>query len=159
MFRASLCPSSGAVVGPVQPDRPRPTALLPPCSYGKPVAAVAVDWLLMMGIRMPETCWTVSKRQAINLLLIAASSWLIYLNVWRCTDLQTLNPKDIPRSGYISHFWFTPVTRNHGKKNSVPFLSDLCQANYSSAMPLSQTSSSACVRTRKSHKIYLTWVS
>ena len=48
--------------------RPRPTALLPPRSYGKPeAAAAAVDRLLMMGIRMPETCWAVSKRQAINL--------------------------------------------------------------------------------------------
>ena len=73
MFQASLCPSSGAyqlqqqppvyrrnvvaellvVVG---PDRPQPTALLPPRSYGKPEAAAAVDRLLMMGIRMPETC-------------------------------------------------------------------------------------------------------
>jgi hypothetical protein len=44
---------------------------------------------LMMGIRIPETCWAVFKRQAINLLLIAASNWLIHLNVWRCTDLQT----------------------------------------------------------------------
>jgi hypothetical protein len=34
------------VVGPV---------VLPPLSYGKPEAAVAVDRLLMMGIRMPET--------------------------------------------------------------------------------------------------------
>jgi len=43
-----------AVVG---PDRPRPTALLPPRSYGKPeAAAAAIDRLLMMGIRMPETC-------------------------------------------------------------------------------------------------------
>ena len=78
MFRASFCPSSGTyqlqqqplvycrnsvvavlldVVGPVgQPDRPRPTALLPPRSYGKPEAAAAVDRLLMMGKRMPETC-------------------------------------------------------------------------------------------------------
>jgi len=42
----------------VGPDRPRPTALLPPPrSYGKPeAAAAAVDRLLMMGIRMPETC-------------------------------------------------------------------------------------------------------
>jgi hypothetical protein len=38
------------------PDRPRPTALLPPRSYGKPEAAVAVNRFLMMGIRMPETC-------------------------------------------------------------------------------------------------------
>jgi len=55
--------------------------LLPPRSYGKPVAAAAVDRLLMMGIRMPETCRAVLERQAINLLLISASSWLIHLNV------------------------------------------------------------------------------
>jgi len=67
------------------------STLLPPRSYGKPESAAAVDRLLMMGIRMPETCWPVSKRQTINLSLIAASSWLIHLNVWRCTDLQTLN--------------------------------------------------------------------
>jgi len=42
-----------AVVG---PDRPWPTALLPPRSYGKPEAASAVDRILTMGIRMPETC-------------------------------------------------------------------------------------------------------
>jgi hypothetical protein len=112
MFWASLCPSSVAyqlqqqplvysrnvvvavllvVVGPVaQPDRPRPTALLQPRSYGKPEAAAAVDRLLMMGIRMPKTCWAVSRRQTINLLLIAASSWLIHWNVWRYTDLQTI---------------------------------------------------------------------
>jgi hypothetical protein len=35
--------------------RPRPTALLPPRSYGKSEAATAVDGLLMVGIRMPET--------------------------------------------------------------------------------------------------------
>ena len=34
----------------------RPTTLLPPRSNGKPEAAVAVDKLLMMGMRMPETC-------------------------------------------------------------------------------------------------------
>ena len=49
------------------PDRPRPTALLPPRSYGKPEAAAEVNRLLMMGIRMPETCWAVSKRQTISL--------------------------------------------------------------------------------------------
>jgi hypothetical protein len=75
MFRASSCPSSGAyqlqqqqplvcrrnvvvavllvVVGPA---RPRPTALLPVISYGKPGAAAAVDRLLNVGKRMPETC-------------------------------------------------------------------------------------------------------
>jgi hypothetical protein len=33
-------------------DRPRPTALLPLRSYGKPEVATAVDRLLMMGKRM-----------------------------------------------------------------------------------------------------------
>jgi len=33
-----------------------PTALLPPSSNGKPEAATAIIELLMMGMRMPETC-------------------------------------------------------------------------------------------------------
>ena len=32
----------------------------------KPEAATAVVELLMMGVRTPETCWTVNKRQVIN---------------------------------------------------------------------------------------------
>jgi hypothetical protein len=64
------------VVGPVvgdrssdspQPARPRPTALLSPRSNGKPEAVTAVVELLMMGMRMPERCWAVFERQAINL--------------------------------------------------------------------------------------------
>ena len=77
MFRASSCPSLGAYQLQQQPlvlpsecgdssavgrgrsvtDRPRPTALLPPRSNGEPkaAAAAAVDRLLMMGKRMPET--------------------------------------------------------------------------------------------------------
>jgi len=39
-----------------QPDRPRPATLLPPRSNGKPEVATAVDKLLMMSMRMPETC-------------------------------------------------------------------------------------------------------
>jgi len=39
-----------------QPDRPRPTTMLPPRSNGKPEAATAADKLLMMGKRIPETC-------------------------------------------------------------------------------------------------------
>jgi len=39
-----------------QPDPPRPTTLLPPRSNGKPEADTAVDKLLMMGMRMHETC-------------------------------------------------------------------------------------------------------
>jgi len=73
MFLASSCPSSEtyqlqqhppvylrnvvvAVLLVVDGDRPRPTALLPPRSYGKPEDAAAVDRLLMMGKRMTETC-------------------------------------------------------------------------------------------------------
>jgi hypothetical protein len=33
----------------------------------KPEAATAVVELMVMGMRMPETCWVVFKRQAINL--------------------------------------------------------------------------------------------
>ena len=48
--------SSVVGLGRSGPDRPRPTALLPPRYNGKPVAATAVDKLLMMGMRMPEAC-------------------------------------------------------------------------------------------------------
>jgi hypothetical protein len=57
-------------VGRVRADRPtrlRPTALLPPRSDGKPEAATSVVELLMMGMRMHETCWAVFKRQVNNL--------------------------------------------------------------------------------------------
>ena len=61
------CGSSAVGRGRSGPDRPRPTALLSPRSYGKPeAAAAAVDRLLMMGKRTPETCWAVNKRQTIN---------------------------------------------------------------------------------------------
>ena len=49
------------------PNRPQPTTLLPLRSKGKPEAATAVDKPLMMGMRMPETCCAVFKRQAIKL--------------------------------------------------------------------------------------------
>jgi len=42
--------------GPVRSDRPPPTTLLSPRSNGKPETATAFDTLLMMGMRMPETC-------------------------------------------------------------------------------------------------------
>jgi hypothetical protein len=48
------------------PDRPRPR----PRSTGKPEAAIVADRLLMMGMRMPETCWAIFKRQAIKLRLM-----------------------------------------------------------------------------------------
>jgi len=48
--------SSVAGRGRSGPDRPRPTALLSPRSNGTPEATTAVDKLLMIGMRMPETC-------------------------------------------------------------------------------------------------------
>jgi len=56
MFRASLCPSSG---GYQLQQRPlvyrRNVVVAVLLANGKPEAAAAVDRLLMMGIRMPET--------------------------------------------------------------------------------------------------------
>jgi hypothetical protein len=47
----------------------------------KPEAATAVDKLLMMGMRMSETCWAVFKRQAVN--LVDWCSWLVDLFEYR----------------------------------------------------------------------------
>ena len=52
----------------------------------KPEAATAVVELLMMGVRTPETCWTVNKRQVINWINFA-SALLIYLNSIPCSLL------------------------------------------------------------------------
>jgi len=48
--------SGSSVFGRGRSDRPRPTALLPSRSNGKPETVIPVDKLLMMGMRMPETC-------------------------------------------------------------------------------------------------------
>ena len=54
---SELGDSSAVVRGRVdRPARPRPTALLSPSSDGKPEAATALVELLMMGMRVPETC-------------------------------------------------------------------------------------------------------
>ena len=42
----------------------------------KPESAAAVDRLLMMGMRMSETCWAVPKRQTIN-SVINCCIWLV----------------------------------------------------------------------------------
>jgi len=85
------------------PDWPRPTALLSPCSNGKPEAAIAVDKLLMKGMRMPETCWAVFKRQAINL-----RDWCIWL-----IDLFEYNFQTLPlitSQTMCYNIWFTKET-------------------------------------------------
>jgi hypothetical protein len=66
--------------------RPRPTALLPPRSNGKLEAATAVIERLMMGMRMPETCWAVFKRKPEKLLHLV--SWFI----WMFDDARTCKP-------------------------------------------------------------------
>jgi hypothetical protein len=73
-----------------QPKRTRPTALPPPRSDGKPEAATVVYKLLMMGMRMPETCWAIFKRRAINL-----RDWCIWLVwfIWMYDDARTYKPK------------------------------------------------------------------
>jgi hypothetical protein len=69
--------------------RLRPTALLPR-SIGKPEAATAIIELLMMGMRMPETCRAVFKRQVINLRNCCI--WLI--DSFECMMMHGLtNPK------------------------------------------------------------------
>jgi len=72
------------------PDRPRPTTLLPPRSNGKTEAATAVYKLLIMGMRMPETCWAVFKQRAINL-----RDWCIwFVDLFECMLMHGLaNPK------------------------------------------------------------------
>ena len=74
----------------------RTTALLSPRYRGKtikPDAATAVVELPMMGVRMPDTCWAVNKRQDNKTGEIVTSCWWFIRNVWWCTGLQTLNLK------------------------------------------------------------------
>ena len=72
-----------------RPARPRPTTLLPPRSNGKLEAATAVYKLLMMGTTMPETCWAVFKRRAINL-----RDWCIWFVwfIWMYDGARTYKP-------------------------------------------------------------------
>jgi len=74
MFRASLCPSSGAYQ---LQQQQQPLAYLGNVVVavllvvvgptGKPEATATIDRLLMMGIKMPEKCRAVFKRRTINL--------------------------------------------------------------------------------------------
>jgi hypothetical protein len=53
---SELGDSSAVGRGRGRPVQPRPTALLSPSSDSKPEVATAVFELLMIGMRMPETC-------------------------------------------------------------------------------------------------------
>jgi nitrate/nitrite-specific signal transduction histidine kinase len=79
----------------------RGRSVLPLRSNGKPEAATAVYRLLMMGMRMSETCWAVFKRRAIHL-----RDWCIWLvDLFECTMMQGLtNPKCMSVSlQYVSY--------------------------------------------------------
>ena len=92
VFRALLCPSSGARQTAVAASGFRMNVevevfsamvglltLPPPHSYGNQRMQRQFDGPLMMGIIMSETCWAVSVRQSNKILrLIVASSWVFY---------------------------------------------------------------------------------
>jgi hypothetical protein len=68
----------------------------------KPDAATAVVELLMMGVRTPETCWAVHKRQVINLRncciwlvdLLEFLSFLIFYGPYIVIYLHNINQQD-----------------------------------------------------------------
>jgi hypothetical protein len=88
-------------------SRGRLRTLTPTHSYGNQRLQRQFDGLLIMGIIMPETCWTVSVRQSNTILrLIVTSSWVFYLSDWRGTEPQTL--KTCIRSAkvhYVAQGW------------------------------------------------------
>jgi len=103
MFRASSRPSLN------QPDHDQ-QHYYHHAPKVKPEAATAVVELLTMGVRMPETCWAVHKRQVITWEVVA-SSWLIYLN---CPFHWILYRKYICACTSViwfarSQFWITGV--------------------------------------------------
>ena len=101
------------------PDRPRPTALLSPCSDGKPEAATAVDKLLTMGMRMPKTCWAVFKRQEIKL-----RDWCIWLvDSFEYIMMHELtNPKFKNRYIMFVKLYYWNYSRNRWQRIGQPWI-------------------------------------
>jgi hypothetical protein len=70
-----------------RPDRPRTQHDCHHDTKVKPEAANVVIELLMMGGRMPETCWAVNKRQNNKLencciRLVICLNWIVWLHCW-----------------------------------------------------------------------------
>ena len=94
MFRALLCPSSGACQTAIAASGflLLLTQTLSFMMIENQRLQRQFDGLLMMGIVMPETCRAVSVRQTNKIY-----DWLLhlvgclYLSDWRCTEPQTLN--------------------------------------------------------------------
>jgi hypothetical protein len=89
MFRASTCPPTTT------------KTLLPPRSNGKPEAATAVYKLLMIGKRIPETCWAVFKRRAINLRNCCI--WLV--DLFECMMMHRLTNPKFRCTNFSNLFW------------------------------------------------------
>jgi len=101
----------------VRPDRPQPTTLLPPRSNSKPEAATVVYKLLMMVMRMAETCWAVFKRLAVNL-----RDWCIWL-VWFIWIINITLILQILKILHFSSSWIfnSPTPKSwQNLKNSCP---------------------------------------
>jgi len=122
MFRVSSCPSSGAykLVGPVvnRTDHDQ-RHCYHHVSNGKPEAATAVYKLLMMGNRIPGTCWAVFERRARNL-----RDWCIWLvdlleltteptttNDTVTTTFPTVNQRRLLQ--FISSWWWARGCPKH----------------------------------------------
>jgi len=94
-----------------RPDRPRPTTQLPPRSNGKPKAATAVYKLLMMGMKMPETCWAVFRVcGSVHLQSLKTPNWMQQSIVkFYCFVVQTL-------LNIFFNSWFRALWFNVNKK-------------------------------------------
>jgi hypothetical protein len=99
MFRAQLCTSSGALSNCTRSLR-FPYKCRGGCvsSRGRFVSLTGGgDWslkeLLMMCTMVPETCWAASMRLSSKVYdrLLHLVGCFICLNIWRCTEPQTLN--------------------------------------------------------------------
>jgi hypothetical protein len=117
MFRPLLCPSSGA------PSNCLCSLWLPyDCRGGRVSNCVRFtghSWkhfhpdnhtvtrgclrgFLMMGTIVPETCWAVSARRGNKYKINCTSGWKFRLNIWGCTDPQTLNPSIMFAAGILT---------------------------------------------------------
>jgi hypothetical protein len=144
VFRALLCPSSGALQTAVvasgfrmyvQVDvfsavvgllANRPPSL--PHSYGNQRLQRQFDGLLMMDMVMPETCWAVSIRQSNkfydwSLHLVGC----FYLSDWGCTEPQILNTCRCLELSIDVRSLFECVSAVGTNKRSLTFWHGICE--------------------------------
>jgi len=78
----------------------------------KPEAATAVVELLIMGVRTPETCWAVHKRQVINLRnccvkLVDLFEYHTYVCCWLLCTISTTWPQISNSSMDLSNYFIS----------------------------------------------------